>query len=345
MISGLSIGHEDEAKRLSVAMASGVNSAIAAPSGWGKTTLLREAARRLLARDPHAIVCPVDLTAVRSDLDFYNRLVGSLLAVSNTTRELLPGATHEFPGEQQIDLTSADLVRNNLIDLPLRLSELSKARLVVILEPFDSFFSIAEPSTLARCREAWQRHRTVSYCLAGSQMMESSFARRESPFYKFCDLMLLRKIPHDVMVMHLVRSSVAAGKNIPGNVADHLCSLVNDHTGYIEELVRALLLRPEAHITMESVDQVMIEAQHHHAPHFRTVLQHLSDTQVNLLRAVVSGVERYTSVAAMNRYRLGTPRNVVKNRQALIRSGIFGSSGRKLTIIDPLFEQWLKTVL
>ena len=46
----------------------------------------------------------------------------------------------------------------------------------------------------------------------------------------------------------------------------------------------------------------------------------------------------------MNKYHLGTPRNVSKNREILINKDIIGESEGKLIFLDPAFEIWFRRV-
>ena len=44
----------------------------------------------------------------------------------------------------------------------------------------------------------------------------------------------------------------------------------------------------------------------------------------------------------MQTYRLGTPRNVTKNRDILINNDLIHETGGKYEFLDPVFEIWFK---
>ena len=44
----------------------------------------------------------------------------------------------------------------------------------------------------------------------------------------------------------------------------------------------------------------------------------------------------------MNEFRLGTPRNVSKNRDLLINNDVIGESGGSYYFLDPAFELWFR---
>ena len=62
-------------------------------------------------------------------------------------------------------------------------------------------------------------------------------------------------------------------------------------------------------------------------PLYQRETEILSTTQVNLLKAVARGEKQLTSARVMNEFRLGTPRNVTKNRVILINNDVIGESG------------------
>ena len=59
---------------------------------------------------------------------------------------------------------------------------------------------------------------------------------------------------------------------------------------------------------------------------------------MNLLKAVAKGEKQLTSARVMNGYRLGTPRNVAKNRDLLINNDVIGETDGSYCFLDPAFE-------
>ncbi len=77
--------------------------------------------------------------------------------------------------------------------------------------------------------------------------------------------------------------------------------------------------------------------------HFiRNQTENLSHTQINLLKAVAAGERQLTSTRVMNDYRLGTPRNVGKNKTLLINNDIIGESDSTYYFLDQAFEIWFR---
>jgi uncharacterized protein len=61
---------------------------------------------------------------------------------------------------------------------------------------------------------------------------------------------------------------------------------------------------------------------------------------LNLLKALANGVVNFTGVDAMQRYKLGTPHNVIKNKRILIKNDIIEDTNGKYEFLDPAFELW-----
>ncbi len=78
------------------------------------------------------------------------------------------------------------------------------------------------------------------------------------------------------------------------------------------------------------------------SPLFIKMIEEISNTQINLLKAILHG-ERYLSAnKTMQNYNLGTPRNVAKNKISLENKDIIEMGFNEIRFIDPLFEIWFK---
>jgi hypothetical protein len=76
------------------------------------------------------------------------------------------------------------------------------------------------------------------------------------------------------------------------------------------------------------------------APLYQKEVESISQTQINLLKAVTKGETQFTSTVTMQKYLLGTPRNVSKNKTILINSDVIHEINGKYEFVDPAFELW-----
>ena len=73
---------------------------------------------------------------------------------------------------------------------------------------------------------------------------------------------------------------------------------------------------------------------------YQKEVENLSQTQLNLLKAVAKSETQFTSTLVMQIYALGTPRNVSKNKSILINTDIIHEIDGKYEFVDPAFELW-----
>jgi hypothetical protein len=78
------------------------------------------------------------------------------------------------------------------------------------------------------------------------------------------------------------------------------------------------------------------------ALHYQDICDALSNTQLNLLYAILAGETKLTAAKTMQQYKLGTPRNVSKNKDILMDKDIVEIHGDSIMFNDPIFEYWLR---
>jgi hypothetical protein len=103
---------------------------------------------------------------------------------------------------------------------------------------------------------------------------------------------------------------------------------------------------------MEAADKVTLDASinelnialteliNANAPLYQKEVESISQTQINLLKAVTKGETQFTSTVTMQKYLLGTPRNVSKNKTILINNDVIHEINSNYEFVDPAFELW-----
>ncbi len=78
-------------------------------------------------------------------------------------------------------------------------------------------------------------------------------------------------------------------------------------------------------------------------PLYMQQVEPLSAYQMNLLKAIVSGIHSgYNEKRVRAMYDLGSPSNLVRLRDALIERDLIYSEMRQLYLTDPVFGLWFK---
>lgn len=78
------------------------------------------------------------------------------------------------------------------------------------------------------------------------------------------------------------------------------------------------------------------------ALHCQDICEALSNTRLNLVYAILDGHTKLTDAATMQKYNLGTPRNVSKNTKILEEKDIVEIHCECIIFNDPVFEYWLR---
>lgn len=77
--------------------------------------------------------------------------------------------------------------------------------------------------------------------------------------------------------------------------------------------------------------------------HFIDLFDRLSNIQINLLKAILSGEEKLTAKETISNYNLGTSAGALKAKNALLKEDVMEKLPSGLyRIINPAFELWFR---
>ena len=235
--------------------------------------------------------------------------------------------------------------KEEIINLPEVIAKKKKLRIVVCIDEFQNISRLADPVVFEQeLRSYWQYHEHVIYCLYGSRkhMMLELFKTESRAFYRFGDLFLLEKIPEKHWIDFITSSFQNTGKNIARELVKAMIRMTNNHPDYLQQLCHNVWNGTESVATKEVLDEAMDLVVRSNNLHYQDICDALSNTQLNLLYAIIAGETRLTAAEVMQKFRLGTPRNVSKNKKVLEGKEIVEFHGRSITFNDPIFDYWLR---
>ncbi len=174
-------------------------------------------------------------------------------------------------------------------------------------------------------------------------MLMDVFASPSMPFYKFGDLMFLDKISEDYWKVFIQKRFRSTGKKITKKQAGRIAFIAKNHPHYVQQLSQLCWFRTkkvfEDNIIDEAVESLVLQLN----LLFQSITESLSTTQVNFLKALIDGIEQYSSKDTINTYNLGTSSNVIRIKKALTNKEIIDERiPAKLDILDPIYEIWLR---
>jgi len=351
---------EKETEKLKSNLLNGINTMIISPRRWGKSSLVEKVIREIGKKEKKTKTVIIDIFSVSSEEEFLELFAREVLKASSTKwqewinmgKEFFKHLVPKFSvGFEKTDFNLSfdwkELKKHSqeVLDLPESIAKKKGIRFIICLDEFQNISNFATYTAFEKkMRACWQRHHSVTYCLYGSKrhMMTDIFNNVSKPFYRFGDILLLQKIDTAKWISFICKSFASSGKQIPEEVAARIPQLMKNHSWYVQQLAHYtwnLTQRKAGNAEIEAALRELIQAN---TPLYQNEVENLSNTQINLLKAVAKGETKFTSTAVMQEYQLGTPRNVSKNRQILNNSDLIHELNGEYEFLDPAFELWFK---
>jgi len=350
---------EKEAEKIYNNLTQGINTMLISPRRWGKSSLVEKVINDIADREKKIKTVLIDLFLVSSEEEFLEVFSSSILKASSTKiDDWVLGAKQFFKNlvpkvsfgadplsEFSLSFNWEDLMKHKeeIFNLPEEIARKKNIRFVIALDEFQNLALFPGFASLEKkMRAVWQRQKLVTYCLYGSKrhMMKDIFNNSSKPFYRFGDIIILQKIDAEIWVKFIQKNFRKSGRFIPKKLALNIPQLMNNQSWYVQQFSHYILQKTSERATMDEVKSALLELVRANTPLFQKEIEQLSTTQLALLKAVAKGERQLTSMRVMQLYRLGTPRNVSKNKTLLINNDIIDVQGKEYEFLDPVFEMW-----
>ena len=355
-------GREEETRRLKSNFENGINSILISPRRWGKTSLVDHVCRQL--EDSEMTIVRLDIFGCKSEYDFYNALASAVLKQTASKMQLWMDEAKDFlarltprinfPVDPTSDIslslgiTPETHSPEEILNMVEVIARRKNRHIVVCIDEFQQVGEFENTKSVqATLRSVWQHHHYTSYCLFGSKqhMMSKIFLNRSMPFYQFGDLMWLQKIPSSDWIHYVVSHFERAGRQISEDMVLRICEAVEHYPSYVQHLASIILNRTEKGdtVTEAMLAPALKELISTNEALYMQQIEPLSGYQMNLLRAIVSGVHSgYNEKKIRMLFDLGSPSNLVRLRNALVERDLIYSEMRQLYITDPVFSLWFR---
>jgi hypothetical protein len=352
---------EDDLQWLLSNFDAGNNTILISPRRWGKSSLVAKAISQYRAKNKEVVCCSIDLFAVRTEEEFYKLFAEELLKATQSSIEKIQEALKSFLGkfiprvsygidginDMSIGLDWKEVVKSpdQILNLPEKIAQQKNIRIIICIDEFQNIAVFDEHLAFQKkLRSCWQRQKNSSYCLYGSKrhMMLDVFTKPSMPFYKFGDMLFMEKIKEEYWVKFIVKRYADTGKVIGDKLAAHIAFLVDNHPHYVQQLAQKAWL-----FTTKVCNEMVVEQAHdslmrHLSGLFQMITDALSNTQINLLQAVVSGEQQYNTKDVIEKYKLSSSANVARAKNALVGKEVLDVVHNKLIFLDPVYSAWLK---
>ncbi|MDF2436368.1 MAG: ATPase [Bacteroidota bacterium] len=351
---------EKDSEKLKSNLLNGVNTMLISPRRWGKSSLVEKVITDINKKEKKVKTVMIDLFSASSEEEFLEMFAREVLKASSTKwqewintgkeffKKLIPKFSMSFEETDfslSFDWKELKKHSTEVLDLPESIAKKKGIRFIICLDEFQNLANFNDYIEFEKkMRACWQRHHSVTYCIYGSKrhMMTEIFNNPGKPFYRFGDIILLERIAREKWIRFIVKSFASSGKLISETEAAIIPKLMKDHSWYVQQLSHYTWNLTKKKVTATEINNALKELIQANTPLYQKEIESLSNTQINLLKAVAKGEIKFTSTSVMQQYNLGTPRNVSKNKDILINNDLIHETGSIFEFLDPAFELWFQ---
>lgn len=352
---------EKELEILESNFISSVNTTLISPRRWGKTSLVKKAAESVKDKNKNIKIILVDIFNIRNEEDFYLSLAKSVLNETASKWEEIAANAKHFLSHLLPKISLSDGLHNeisfgvewaeakksadDILNLAENIAIQKNIEIVICIDEFQSIADFENPLAFQKkLRSNWQKHSHVSYCIYGSKrhMLLDIFTNSSMPFYKFGTILFLEKIPTAVWQEFIVRRFSETNKKISRENAGLIAELVENHPYYVQQLAQQSWLLCNKTCYKTTVEEAYQNIINQLSLLFVNLVENMPTSQLNFIKALLSGEKQLSSQQTLRKYNLGTSANVIRIRKNLLEREIIDITPGGIELQDPMFKGWFK---
>lgn len=359
------VGRRADVTLLGNLLGQGENVLLSEPPKSGKTSLVQQALFSMRMSGKVFTVGQFSALNIRTPEAFLLRLGNTILRMVASSpmeyaalTEKFLGGTHfvfdpaSYADEDKIlslnwDLEQADV--QAMLRFPYALAQDRGARLILIIDEFQSLNRLEDPDVILRPLDACMREMKGNgnlfswvICGSGVNAMKAIFQSSQL-FYRQLERVTLSPVDEREMADHVHKGFLAAGKVVEKELLQGACRLFRGHLWYINHFAAICDHMSKGYIVEQALVEALGMLVSLHEPRFNAVMADLTTHQVSFLRAVVDGVTRFSAADIIRKYGLNSSANVKRVKDALMKKEVLVfDENDNPHIIDPLFEYWIR---
>lgn len=355
------IDREDDKRELKNFLRHGINTILVSPRRWGKSSLVRESMLELMAEDKNTRVCFFDAYRVHTEQDFYDQFVSAIIqGVSSSVERrindvmkfvsrIMPSVTIKSDPLNSVELSlKVNPTKENpetILQLPEEIAKAKGIKVIVCIDEFQQLANLSEWVRLeALMRSVWQLQHQTTYCLYGSKMhmMTRIFNNPESPFFKFGQLINLKRIGKEYWIPYITGNFSKTGKSISDELAEQICETVEYNSWYVQQYSFFVWSHVGHTVTSADLDRQLQLLLDTNEEVFQNLLDELAPSQINMLKAIAAGESHLNAATVVDKYELGQPQTITRNKRVLVEKDIIEKNRDGLHFVDPVFKLWMR---
>lgn len=358
------VGRRADVTLMGNLLSQGENILLSEPPKSGKTSLVQQSLLSMRMSGKVFTVGQFSALNIRTPEAFLLKLGNTVLRMvasspaeyAALTQKFLYG-THfvfdpeNFTEEDKIlslgwDLDEADV--RAMFRFPYILAQERSTRLILIVDDFQSLVHLENPESLFRPMDACMRELREGalfswiICGSGVNAMKGIFSS-SLLFHRQLERVRLSPVDEIEMADHVHKGFTMAGKVIEKELLQGACRLFRGHLWYINHFMSICDGMSKGYIVEQALVEALSVLVAIHEPRFNAIVEDLTTHQINLLKAIVDGVIRFSSADVIRKYGLNSSANVKRVKDALMKKEVLVFDENDTPqIIDPLFEYWVR---
>jgi AAA+ ATPase superfamily predicted ATPase len=243
-----------EIKKLYGNLTNGINTMLISPRRWGKSSLVEKVLKEIGTHENHHKIVTIDLFTISGEEEFLEVYAREILKASSSKWQDWISAAKEFfkqlipqitigtdpVNDFNIGFNWEELSKHSeeILNLPEEIAKRKKIRFIIALDEFQNLATLRGYGQFEKkLRAIWQRQKMVCYCLYGSKrhMMTDIFSNPSKPFFRFGDIMLLKKISLADWQKFIQERFNSTGKKISAELALLIPDLMGCHSWYVQQ--------------------------------------------------------------------------------------------------------------
>lgn len=355
------VGRNDELKRLSSNHILLSNTALIAPQGWGKTSLVRMSAELASRRDKDLRFCHVSLSNVRNEERFFELLVhGVLRSVSKTQDDVIANVKKYFVSTRPkvsfgeagsldftVDFDWDDIRRHQdeLLELPYMVAGDMDVKMVVCIDDFQNISLFADPDAfMDLISSVWSHFEKVAFCISGTSCpVVDRFVKSSRMFARYGEVANLGPVASEGLVAMLRDRFADSGKYLDNEYAGLIVSLSEGNLFYMWRLASLSWLGTGVVCSEDVVLNARETLVDQMCLVFETMTASFTTQQLCYLHAVLAGETVISTAEVLHRHRITSATSASRSKAALLEKGIVSTVGGKIVFADPMYAYWLKS--
>lgn len=358
------IGRKMDCTILSNLLEAGENVYLYGPPESGKMSLVQQTLFNMRMSGRQFSVGQVELFNVRTVQDFIlkfgSAVIRSCASVPEEYAELIVrylSGTHfvydpmRFAEKGDVLSLNWDMDRDDMMSvltLPMRISEDRNQPYYMVVADFQNLMMASDFDDLFKMLEeimsAKPRDNRSCFILMGSQVNAMKYIFEEKRwFWRLVNHVSLQDVEDREIIEHVVKGFAAGGKVIERELILGACKLFRSDLWRINHFFSICDSMSKGYINeailMEALRALVAENE----PHFKWIINDLTDHQLSLVKAALDGVVRFSASDVIERYSLNSSANVRRVKDALKKKEVLTFNEKDEPVfLDPLLEYWLK---